>query len=163
MQNAVDYFSTILDISDDSTILKDKIFEKLQQSISKIGLTNQSINQSTIVSKIFPDNNKLTWENISKEIGLTIPFPPNKPDNSVKTKIISIFSWVPNFNHNELTFSELTDAICGANYEKLIDAKTIKSKYEIYCVITGITVDKIGIDVYEVKPDKTFTKDFGID
>ena len=35
VQNAVDYFSTILDISDDSTILKDKIFEKLQQSISK--------------------------------------------------------------------------------------------------------------------------------
>ena len=163
VQNAVDSISTILNISNDSPVLKDKIFGKLQLAISESGSTNTPINQSDLVCKIFPDNDQRTWKFMSTKLDLEVPFPPRKPDNPIKTKILTIISWVPKFNYDELTFSQLTDAICGTNYEKLIDAKAITTKYEIYCVIMGLTVDKIGIDVYEVKPGKTFTDDFGID
>jgi hypothetical protein len=164
VQNAVDAISTILNISDDKTELKDKIFDRLQNAISKTGLTNSSINQSDLVSKVFPDNNKQTWTTISNALGLEIPFPPHKASNgSFKSKVLTVMSWVPKFNYTELTFSELTDIICGNNYKSLIDAKSIKTKYEIYIVLMAITVDKIGIDIYEFKPSKTFTGDFGID
>ena len=164
VQNAVDAISTIINISSDNTDLKDTIFDRLQSAISKTGLTNSSIHQSDLVSKLFSDSNKQTWTLIESALGLEIPFPPSKSnDNSLKAKILTVISWTPKFNYSELTFSELTDIICGNNCNSLIDAKLIKTKYEIYIVLMAITVDKIGIDIYEFKPDKTFTSDFGID
>lgn len=164
VQNAVDAISTILNISDDKAELKEKTFGRLQNAISKTGLTNSSVDQLDLVSKIIPDNNKQTWKIISGELLLEIPPPPSSlEDSSFKSKILRRIRWTPKFNYVELTFSELTDVICGSNCESLIDARSVKTKYEIYIVLMAITVDKIGIDIYEFKPDKTFTGDFGID
>lgn len=164
VQNAVDAISTILNLTEEKTELKNNIFDRLQNVVSKTIAINLSINQSDLVSKVFPDNNQKTWTLIATELGLEIPFPPTKPDdNSLKTKVLTILNWTPKFNYTELTFSDLTDIICGNNCQSLIDAKSIKTKYEIYIVLMAITVDKIGIDFYEFKPDKTFTGDFGID
>jgi acyl carrier protein len=164
VQNAVDAISTILNLTDEKADLKDNIFGRLQNAVSKTVATNPSISQSDLVYKVFPDNNKQTWTSISTELGLEIPFPPTKSDdNSLKTKVLTILNWTPKFNYAELTFSDLTDIICGNNSQSLINAKSIKTKYEIYIVLMAITVDKIGIDIYEFKPDKTFTGDFGID
>jgi hypothetical protein len=164
VQNAVDAISTVLNISIDNADLKDNIFDRLQNAISKSGLTNSSINQSDLVSKLFPDSNKQTWTVIQNYLGLEIPVPLDSTnDNSFKSKVLTMISWTPKFKYAELTFSELTDIICGNNCNSLIDAKLIKTKYEIYIVLMAITVDKIGIDIYEFKPDKTFTGDFGID
>lgn len=164
VQNAVDAISTILNLTDEKADLKDNIFGRLQNAVSRTVATNPSISQSDLVYKIFPDNNKQTWTSISTELGLEIPFPPTKlDDNSFKTKVLTVLNWTPKFNYAELTFSDLTDIICGNNSQSLINAKSIKTKYEIYIVLMAITVDKIGIDIYEFKPDKTFTGDFGID
>lgn len=164
VQNAVDTISTILNLTDEKTDLKDNVFGRMQNAVSKTVATNPTINQLDLVYKVFPDNDKLTWISISKELGLEIPIPPSKPDdNSLKTKVLTILNWTPKFNYAELTFSDLTDIVCGNNCQSLIDAKSVKSKYEIYIVLMAITVDKIGIDIYEFKSDKTFTGDFGID
>jgi hypothetical protein len=164
VENAVDAISTILNLTDEKADLKDNIFGRLQNAVSKTVATNPLISQSDLVCKVFPDNNKQTWASISTELGLEIPFPPTKSDdNFLKTKVLTILNWTPKFNYAELTFSDLTDIICGNNCQSLIDAKSIKTKYEIYIVLMAITVDKIGIDIYEFKPDKTFTGDFGID
>lgn len=164
VQNAVDAISTILNLTDEKADLKDNIFGRLQNAVFKTVSTNPSIIQSDLVYKVLPDNNKQTWASISTELGLEIPFPPTKlDDNSLKTKVLTILNWTPKFNYAELTFSDLTDIICGNNCQSLIDPKSIKTKYEIYIVLMAITVDKIGIDIYEFKSDKTFTGDFGID
>jgi hypothetical protein len=164
VQNAVDAISTILNISSDSTDLKDTVFDRLQSAISKNGLTNSLINQSDLVSKLFSDSNKQTWTLIQSDLGLEIPFPfIGTNNNALKSKVMTIISWTPKFNYAKLTFSELTDIVCGNNCNSLIDSKLIKTKYEIYIVLMAITVDKIGIDIYEFKLDKTFTGDFGID
>lgn len=164
VQNAVDAISTILNILDDKAELREKIFGRLQNAVSKTGLTNSPIAQSDLVSKIISDNNKQTWKIIATELGLEIPFPPSAADdNSFKSKLLRKINWTPKFNYAELTFSDLTDIICGNNCESLIDSKSVKTKYEIYIILMAITVDKIGIDIYEFKPDKTFTGDFGID
>jgi hypothetical protein len=60
VQNAVDAISTILKISDDKAELKEKVFGRLQNAISKTGLTNSLIEQSDLVSKLIPDNSKQT-------------------------------------------------------------------------------------------------------
>jgi hypothetical protein len=53
--------------------------------------------------------------------------------------------------------------ICAANYDKLLVAKKPGSSYEVYIAVMAITADKTGVYLYDVKPDKSFTNDFGID
>ena len=162
VQNAVDSISAILNIVDDQPLLRSKIFSRLQEAISKSALTNVQINQSDRVCKIFQGNNHHTWQTISKQLDLEVPFPPPKPADSFKTKIFSTLGWLSDFKYDELSFTQLTDAICGKNYKTLIDAKAIRTKYEIYIALMGLTVHKLGIDPYEVSPNKTFVGDFGI-
>jgi hypothetical protein len=54
-------------------------------------------------------------------------------------------------------------AICAKNCDELINREHIKSTYEIYIAVTSITVNKIGVDYYEIAPEKSFTTDLGID
>ena len=67
------------------------------------------------------------------------------------------------YNWSSITFDQFVTAICANNYEELIDKKQIKELYEIYIIVIAITVDKIGVDYYEITPDKSFTTDLGVD
>jgi hypothetical protein len=71
--------------------------------------------------------------------------------------------WTPSYEWETLTVEQFVSAICANNYLELIDRNNIRSKYEIYIAVTGITVDKIGVDYFEIGPDKSFTSDLGID
>jgi hypothetical protein len=97
-------------------------------------------------------------------LALKIPKPcvTNKISNNVLDKIKLLISPTPNYNWESLTIDEFVTAICANNYTKLLDNKHIKSLYEIYVAVIGITVDKIGIDVFEITSDKSFTDDLGV-
>jgi len=164
VQDAVDAISAILNVEDDNAKLKQDVFHRLQKAIARTGFTQVVIHQSDLVSSVFPNPDKQKWAALSAALGLEIPFPPGKPKtNFVESKILKVSWWTPKFDYNTLTFSELTDVVCGQNYKVLIDTKSIKTRYEIYSVLMALTVDKIGIDVYEFKPERIFTGDFGID
>ncbi|MBS1635714.1 MAG: hypothetical protein JST26_07300 [Bacteroidetes bacterium] len=163
VQHAVDAIADLLNITNTNPTLRNDVFSRLQEAISKTGASDITVTQQDLVHTFFPNNDKQTWTALSNELGLPIPIPPRNAGNTAKNKILSKLIWIPKFNYNELTFSKLTDAICGMNYKKLIDPKAFVSRYEIYCAISGITQDVIGIDIYEVEPHKTFTSDFGID
>ena len=163
VQDAVNSVSRFRNVSDNNTILKDKIFELIRGSIEKFGLNAKAIQYSDLVSITIPQNNNAVWTFLAEDMRIKIPRPPRKNENSFAAKILTRISWVSSFKYHELTFGELTDAICAVNYEELINNQNINSIYEIYIVITGITVDKIGVDVYDIKPEKTFAGDLGID
>jgi hypothetical protein len=164
VQNAVDAISAILNISDEGTEPNYSVFNRLQNAIAKSGLANAPIAQSDLVAKVHPDCSKHEWTLIARELELEVPFPPCVAnDNSFKSIILAAIRWTPNFNYAEFTFSEFTDIICGNNYQTLIDARSIKTRYEIYIVLMAMIVEKIGISIYEFKSGKIFIGDFGID
>jgi hypothetical protein len=161
VQEAVDAISIIMNIAEDKPYLGEKIFLRLKTAIINGGFAAQ-VEESSFVCEFIPEYQNQVWQVISKELDLEVPLPPVKPEGPL-AKLFSIAAWVPRFNYQKLTFYELTDVICGANYKKLIDPKSISTKYEIYIILMGLTVEKIGIDYYEFKSEKSFTGDFGID
>lgn len=164
VESAVDGISNLLKISNEGTEFREDILVRLQKAISKLFARTVILHSTDLVCELFPENNTEVWKNISAVLQLEIPSPPgNKGANSVKTKILEMISWIPKFDYERLSFAELTDCICANNYELLIDRHSIKTKYEIYIALMAITVEKTGIDIYEFKPEKTFTDDFGID
>ena len=67
------------------------------------------------------------------------------------------------YDWHSVTVGEFVAAVCAKNYEKLLDRKNIKSVFDIYIAVVGITVDKTGVDYFEISPEKSFTSDLGID
>lgn len=162
VQDVVDCISQHLNISKENSNIKEEVFEKLKVVIIERGYASK-LNYSDLLNEIIPTNSKETWNDLSKRIGLEIPVPTSGHKDSPMKRFVSKLIWIPKYNYRTLTFNELTDIIVGANYQKLIDQSNIRSKYEVYIVLMGITVDKIGIDFYEFAPNKTFVNDFGID
>ncbi len=163
VQDAVNNISKHLNISEENSSIKDDIFNTIQSTFIKLGYIQNKVNYSDYVANFIPDNNNETWKKISNELNLKIWPPTRGHDDNLLNRTVSKIFWIPKFNYNTLTFGQFTDAVCGYNYEKLISNQGIKSKYEIYIAVMGITVDKIGIDIYEFESNKTFHGDFGID
>jgi len=158
VEDTVDAFSKKKNILSTQKTLQERVFDKLQKAIYQLGLTNNSIVISDLVFLYIPEKSNEAWITLSTLIGLKIPIPGNPEEN-----FISKFLGRPKFDYSKLTFAELTDVICASNYETLIDANKIETKYEVYVALMGITADKIGVPIYIIKPNKSFTSDFGID
>lgn len=167
VQQAVDAIAELLNITSAESGLQPLLLDKLQNALTKTGLSNKVISPDVLVCSILPENSASIWITLSNQLNLQLPHPPDASsaaDLKLGARIGSfLFRWKPAFVYAELTFSELTAVIAAANIEKLISGQSIRSKYEIYIALMAITVDKIGIDYYEFKPGKSFTSDFGID
>jgi acyl carrier protein len=58
---------------------------------------------------------------------------------------------------------ELIDYTFALNYEKLVTLPHPANWYEVEKVIMGITSEKMGIEIHEIKSESSFTGDLGID
>lgn len=163
VQNAVDCISSHLNISENNLTLRNSIFVLVRDHINNIANIKKSIELTDLVYEIIDPHKKEIWLKLSENINLTIPEFSFASNNTFSRKIISKIIWIPGYDYKEVTFERLVDAICAENFEKLINQDNITSKYEVYIAVTAITVNKNGIDYYEVEPPKTFHHDFGID
>jgi hypothetical protein len=163
VQDTVDCIAELLGISDNRSVLKDDIFNRLQSILLKKGYVKESVTLSDLVSNSIPTSQNDNWKAISSELGLEIYFPHEPRNSGIINFISEKMSLSFKFNYEKITFGDLADAICGTNYRKVIDNKKVRTTYEVYIGIMGVTVDSLGIDVYEVKPHKRFTNDFGAD
>jgi len=165
IQTMVDSVAAHLDIKDESMKLRDQIFQKLVLSIQELGWTTQSIQLSDLVSSYIPQESKDVWKSLKKSLNLSVPEFElmRKGSNKISDKLKKLINWTPSYEWEYITFEQFVAAICANNYNELLEKNNIKTKYEIFIAVVGITVDKIGVDYYEVAPDKSFTTDLGVD
>lgn len=157
VQEAVDCVSKHLKITSTSTSLQDNIFTRIQNALP----SQLSLNDN--IFTILDPNNSDSWKEFCNSLGLEVPKPYMGEQSGLMSKILSKISLTPNYKWKELSVDQFVNSICAANYKKLIDNRNIKSSYEVYIAIKAITVDKLGIDYYEVLPEKSFANDFGAD
>lgn len=157
VQEMIDSVANHRKIESENYRLKDKVLLLLKEHLS--------IKEGDFIFIQYSATDKQFWKGLEIAIGLTIPLPSLALENE-KTLIDKLFSsitWKPLYAWKEINLLRFCEVVCFANYEKLVNPQEIRSKFEIYTAIAGITVDKIGLDFYEIFPDKTFTDDFGID
>ena len=63
---------------------------------------------------------------------------------------------------NPYRFADLVDWTLARNYGLLL-TKPLQNQYEVLQAVIGITSDSSGVEVSEIKPDSSFTRDLGID
>ncbi len=162
VQDAVDCVSRHLHILRYETTLQDEVFNRVQTALANIDLKNSYTKDDFFCRKV-PVNVEKFWTIFESELKLKVPKPPKDSEDRFFGNKIFTASLREDFKYTEMTFGQLTDVICATNSEKFVNNKNIRSKYEIYIAIMTMTVEKIGIDPYSFRPEKTFTGDFGID
>ena len=138
----VECVATHLNITNQNTDLRVLIFQKIKDALLILQIESTQIRLADSVSTFISEDDKNFFLNLENNIFLKVP----------ETKITA-----------DLTFEILTDAICMYNYDFLIDENNITSTHQIYIAVSGITVNKAGIEEYEIDPNKSFTNDYGID
>jgi acyl carrier protein len=165
VQAAVEVIANHLSVTNEDKELQVEILQKINASLLKNELVRQSLDLNDLIANTIKPFDKLAWQKMETDLGLTIPqlvfIDETKTD--LLTKLKNLVNIKPDYDAEKITVAEFIDTICAANYQKLINRQNVKSKYEIYTAVAGITVDKIGVDYFEIKPDKSFTNDLGVD
>jgi len=165
VQDMVDTVTRHLNITSTDATLRSKIFEAITSAIRQLTTSEIEINLEDKASQFVSSQDKENWQNLEMLLDLRVPRPDifNPNSNKLSDKFKKLINWTPNYDWQNISFQQFTDSICANNYHKLVNAATIKSKYEIYIGVMGITVDKIGVDYFEISPEKSFTSDLGVD
>ena len=162
VQEMTDSVCNHLGITSSHTRLRDDVFAILKKAMHQTRVAKGSVNLNDLVKDFFKYDSR-TWQLLEIETGLTIPRFPTVQKDTWMNKIISGISWKFQADYDTLIFRDFCNVICAANYQTLLDAKNLSSSHEVYIAVMAITEDKTGVDFYDIKPDKSFTNDFGID
>jgi acyl carrier protein len=164
VEDATNTISRILLITENNNnTLRDSILERLNKCLTELNLVDKPLKIDSNVFQMLDPTQSLLWKKISERLNLEIPMPYPDHIKTVIGKFVSIATKAPAYNWKFIKTEQLIWTIGANNLNKLINANNIKSRYEIYISIIAITVDKCGVDFYEVLPKKSFTNDFGID
>lgn len=165
IQDAIDVVARLRSITNDNTELRDAVLGKIREVFVKLELTDKQVLLSDFISDFLSPLQKEKWDLFEKLLELEVPKPSikiNEP-GSFWSQIKQAVTLTPLYDWEQITVEHFVAVICSRNCSKLINPKEIKSKYEIYVAIMSITVDKIGVDEYEITSEKSFTNDLGVD
>lgn len=165
IQEMVDCVAKILSISNNSTALRDSMVNKIQTALLSLNIIEKSLSPFAPIFLTLTPKDKARWQSFCNKMGLTIPKPHirEKSQNTFFNKIKNKISWQPVYEWDKISVEHFADAICNQNCSTLVNRLNIKNTYDIYIAVARITVDKIGVDEYEISPEKSFTNDLGID
>ncbi|WP_207420226.1 hypothetical protein [Desertivirga brevis] len=105
-----------------------------------------------------PPDEKALWKKMSGLSGYELPIPTNSH---------RVEKWYDKLlpkkaPYEPVTINRYIDLVCAVNYNALIQG-SIQNQYEVMIAVMGITIEKNGLDPFEVYWDSSFTNDLGID
>lgn len=165
VQNMVDAVASHLNISANSSALRDTVLKRVINALPLPATSTNHIRLTDTITTYLSPGNKASWVLFKNNLGLDVPEPDITDNNSNRfsDKLKRFIHRSPDYDGNTITFEEFVTAICASNYETLLDKKNVTTLYEIYVAIMAITVNKVGVEYYEIAPGKSFTTDLGVD
>lgn len=161
VQYFTDCVAKLLLVSSHYSRLKEDIYEKLESLWITNEVSDKSFTLNAPVSVFLDPHDTAQWNRVYLQIKLRLPDPVLKHESMLSKTFRKV--WKPPYEWQTLTVDDFIRAVCALNYEKLIDPKNIQSIFDILVAITGITADRLGLDIFGVQPHKSFVNDFGID
>lgn len=160
VQDMTDVVAKYKNINSNNMMLRTTLLTQLSNC------TNKALELDDLIAKYLP-NDASKWQALEQQMDLNIPKPymPKQYNNKLSYKLMQILYKItkPNYEWQAITVEQFITAIGACNYQTLVQPENLKDKYEIYIAVVGITVDKVGVDYYEISPEKSFTSDLGVD
>ena len=155
-----------LQISSTDMQLRNEVFGRIADSIRQ-QFPTAALVLTEPIAPYFPARSKQEWKAFEAVLGLQAPEPGIFLSNeqSWKNGISKLYhqTFPPPYQWEKITVAQFVDAVCARNCEALIDPAHVRSVYEVYIAVVYHTVQKVGVDYYEVAPEKAFADDLGVD
>ena len=112
-----------------------------------------------LIIDIIPPTNSTAWIEIAEQMKCTelSPFGTNKFEDFV----IKILPAEASFQNS--TVDRFTDLICAINFNEVLEKGKIQDEHEVLIGVIGMTIDKIGVNPYDVWQNSSFVNDLRID
>lgn len=148
-----------------STSLRDEVYSKVHQYFRSAVPWSEPLTMNSMIAPFLPDGNSEHWQLMQDAITLTLPKPGlfTSRLSRLKNKMIQWWEGQPAYVWESVTAGQFTDAICARNFRTLLNPQSLMSPYDIYIGVIAIVAEKIGVDYYELSPEKSFTDDLGMD
>lgn len=161
VQNMVDCIARHLSVSSNDERFKHALFEKIKSFLIENKKADHSLSIFDSIFDFLDPDDTLLWTKLSVALGLELPVPYRAEKGFFQNVLPAIFG-KPDYNWKTISVDAFITAVAANNYKKVIDTGSITNSYEILISVIGITVYKLGLDMYEVQPHKSFVNDFGI-
>lgn len=158
IQNATDYISTQIKFHDRGVDIKSDILKRLTTALFDLNVTKLSLSVDQNIFDIVPITDQKLWKEISEKINFELPLP--FLTGTFGKFIEKIFPSKINFEGTSI--DRFVDLICAVNYKKLLIKGQIQNKFEVLIGVMGFTIDKIGVNPFEVFVDSHFVNDLGV-
>lgn len=162
LQQATDTIARHRQIISNEMTLQTDMLSQVTDCINQIQDLPNGIKLTDLIST-YLSSTKDGWNRFTALMTLNIPAPYfTQPTDGLLSKLKNHII-APQYDWNTLTIEDFVYSVGAANYTALVNPKMIKTKYEIAVAVGGLTVDKSGVDYYQVAPNKSFTNDIGLD
>lgn len=159
VQDMADTIAKYLKITKNDSSLIDELINSINQFCEELNIDKNNLNQK--ISDFLNPEDKQLLDSLASFLDLTIPKPYTHSFSIIK-KAFHFRNWTPQYNLQDLTVNQFLIALCAKNYRSLVDPESVTNTFEIHLVVVGITSENLGLDIYEIQPEKEFVKDFGI-
>jgi acyl carrier protein len=157
VQDAVSYISSQITFVNAGVDIKSDVAKQLARGLD---IAISDINLSDKIDNLIPCNNEEGWIDLASKLSYSIPFPfPHGKFNKYLDKLFPS----NRIDYQNTTVDRFLDLICAVNYKKLIVPGKIQNEYEVLIGVMGLTIDKLGVDPYDVFATSNFVNDLGLD
>ena len=153
--DAVNYISTHVNYVDRGTNIKDMVLRDLTAAFSEL---NSKIPSDNLMFGVVGINEEKLWRQLASKVKFELPLPFSS--TTAEKWFDKLFPTKANIG--EVTLERYVDLICAINYQMLVQQE-VQNQYEVMIAVMGITIEKIGVDPFEVFWTSSFTNDLGID
>lgn len=161
----IDYVSKRLAVQSDGQKELEAFFHRFKAAISQAGLRPNGLTlQSPVAQWLSPEKSK-EWQAAEASLGMLLPKPQtvNSGNRTVFERLFRFPLWRPAYDWQAITVEHFLICTLAHNLDEWVDRNKIAGRIEIYAAVMKITVDKTGVDYFEIEPSKSFTNDLGVD
>ncbi len=164
IQDMVDTAAAYKGIAQRTSVLQAQLAEQVIAALTELQLTSEPLAPDDRVFAALNPFQGPNWLQFCEILNFEVPKPEIKdPPKAGLFKALRGIIWRVSYDWQAITLDQFLTVIAAANYAKLIDREAIRDQFELYCAILAVVVEKTGVDIYEVRPEKSFANDLGID
>lgn len=164
IQDLVDLLARMLDVTGDEVALRERVRKRLETALVEMGIVQQTELGKDFSLDLGTLLDVAARQDLQDRLQLQLPQPPvTAEDRSAFGKWLDRHVWRQGRLNPHLNLDQWATWLCIVNYKTLLHPPAFADKFEIYVGIAAVTVEVLGVDVYELDPQASFANDLGMD
>lgn len=155
IDTVVDYLASVMDVKPDTADISALLHRRFS--------TFLDLQPEAFIFKQYDPADKDFWLQLERGTQLKIVLPKTGVKRAEELNFFKkIFYTSPGYIAAEISYKRFLEVIAYVNYTELADLQHCHTREALTIAVCGITIDRQGLDPYEVYPSSSFVDDLGI-